>query len=378
MRVAVVGGGYWGSKHVRVLSGLSDVSQVVLVDLDAGRRDQLAHAFPALECESELETALESVDAAVIATPPTTHAPLASMAIAAGVHVLVEKPLATSVIEAEQLVQQARDAGVTLMVGHTFEYNAAVRRLKEIIESGRIGNVHYIDAARLNLGLFQPDVNVIWDLAPHDLSIINYLLDGTPTRVTAWGKCLAHPAYEDVATLRLDYDHHGVTAHVRVSWLDPCKTRRVTVVGSRQMAVYDDMATDERLRIYDKGVDSIDPAETLHEFPWTYRQGDIVSPYVEFGEPLLAEDQDFVSAVRDGTTPRASGESGLAVVRILDAAQRSLRADHQTVAVESPEIWLGRGGQRPETGPLVGSARPMASSSRGDVTARGRSAAEAG
>ena len=328
MRVGVVGCGYWGSKHVRVLHGLAGVDEVAVIDPRSDRRMSLAQKFPGLRGFDDLPSALGAIDAVIIATPPTSHAALGLLAIRAGKHVLIEKPLATSTLDAQHLVAEAAAAGVTLMVGHTFEYNAAVWKLKEAIQDDELGNVHYIDAARLNLGLYQSDINVVWDLAPHDISIINYLLGATPTSVHAWGSSHAHAYLEDVAYLRMAYPQLGVTAQVHVSWLDPCKVRRVTVVGEQKMAVYNDLADEERVRIYDKGVVHAEQ-DDLSLAPASYRYGGISSPFIAFTEPLSVQDQHFVDCMTIGKRPQTDGENGVAVVQVLEAAQRSLREDRR-------------------------------------------------
>src|SRR4051812_16517543 len=325
MRVGVVGCGYWGSKHVRVLTGLADVDQVCVIDQREQRRSELQRSFPTVTVSEHLSDALDQVDAVVIALPPGGHADAALQALRAGKHVLVEKPMATSVADCELMIKEAQSRGLVLMVGHTFEYNSAVRHLRAIVESGDLGTLFYIDTARLNLGLYQPDVNVISDLAPHDISIINYLLDSTPDSVHASGSSHAHAYLEDVAYLQLNYSSSGVKAHVHVSWLDPRKVRRGTVVGSRRVAVYNDLATEEPIRIYDRGVNS-GSSPALHTAPLSYRYGDVVSPFVPFIEPLQVEDQHFIDCILQGAPPYTDGHSGLAVVRVLEAAQESLRS----------------------------------------------------
>lgn len=338
MRVAVVGCGYWGSKHIRVLNGLGEVDSVAVVDPRVDRRAELERSFPKTGSFENLATALPHVDAVVIATPPETHVRLGLQAIEAGRHVLVEKPLATTSAGARRLIDAAAAAGVTLMVGHTFEYNAAVWRLRDMVARGELGDIHYIDTARLNLGLYQSDVNVLWDLAPHDVSIVNHVLGRSPTSVQAWGRAHAHALLEDVAYLRLDYADIGVTAQIHVSWLDPCKVRRVTVVGSRKMAVYNDLADAERIKIYDKGVNkAISEGAALHEMPVSYRYGGISAPYIDFQEPLTVEDRHFVQCIREGRVPDTDGRSGLAVVSVLEAAQRSLR-DGCAIQLELPPV----------------------------------------
>jgi predicted dehydrogenase len=327
LKVGVVGCGYWGSKHVRVLVGLPEVERVCVIDPRADRRASLERSFPSVAGFERLDEALDGVDAVVVATPASTHAAVARRSLAAGKHVLVEKPLTTSISEARQLVEQAAAASLTLMVGHTFEYNAAVRQLREAVQGGEFGDMYYIETARLNLGVYQSDINVVWDLAPHDVSIITFLLGAMPSAVHAWGASHAHATLEDVAHLRLEFPGLGVTGQIHVSWLYPSKVRRVTAVGSRKMAVYDDLVPGEPLRIFDKGVavtaGNGDP--DLHAMPMSYRYGDVVAPYVALQEPLLVEDRHFVDCVRSGRQPLSSAERGLAVVSVLDAAQRSLR-----------------------------------------------------
>jgi predicted dehydrogenase len=324
LRVGVVGCGYWGSKHARVMSSLSDVAQVALIDSRQERLAGVAESIRGAQTFSCLSDALPEVDAVVIATPPSSHVPLALECIRAGKHVLVEKPLALDSRGAQLLVDEAADAGVALMVGHTFEYNSAVWKLRELIDSGDLGDLYYIDTARLNLGLYQSDVNVIMDLAPHDISIINFLLRRKPTAVEAWGSAHANRQREDVAYLRLYYDDINLTANVHVSWLDPCKVRRVTAVGSRKMAVYNDLATEERIRVHDKGVLHPTPELVSTGAPMSYRYGDITSPFLTFDEPLAVQDRHFALCATTGLRPESDGLVGLAVVQALECAQLSL------------------------------------------------------
>jgi predicted dehydrogenase len=335
LSLAVVGYGYWGSKHVRVFSGMPDV-EVTIVEHDPVRRAAANRTFRSTRIANSLEDALPTVDAVVIATPPRTHSALALMAARAGRHVLVEKPLGTSVVECEELIDVAKEHGALLMAGHTFEYNAAVWKLRELAASGALGRIRYVDCARLNLGLFQSDVNVIWDLAPHDVSIVNFVLGCLPTAVSAWGHSHANRGLEDVAHVHLRYADSDVRAYIHVSWLDPCKVRRVTVVGSEKMAVYNDMSANERIRIYDAGVEVDDAPNgvAMHEVPVTYRRGDIVAPFVAVEEPLLVQDSHFVDCIRTGSHPRTDGMNGLQVASVLEAANKALRAGHE-VAIDT-------------------------------------------
>jgi predicted dehydrogenase len=326
VRVGVVGYGYWGSKHVRVLAGLPGVEVTVIEQRPDRLREAIAN-FPSIRVASDLDEARDRLDAVVIATPPRSHGPVALHALRSGLHTLVEKPLATSVAAAESIVEMAERTGLTLMAGHTFEYNAAVWKLKQLIDSGELGRILYIDAARLSLGRYQNDCNVIWDLAPHDISIISYLLGEFPEVAGAWAQRNVGDIHADVAYIRLNFRRASVPAFIHVSWLDPQKVRRVTVVGERKMVVYNDVSENERIRIYDVGVA---PAQLMerpapYEMPVTYRTGDITSPYVQFVEPLLVQDTHFIECVRTGCRPDTSGERGLEVVRVLAATDQAVK-----------------------------------------------------
>ncbi|MEQ3549118.1 Gfo/Idh/MocA family oxidoreductase [Pseudonocardia nematodicida] len=321
VHVAVVGYGYWGSKHVRVLCSMPSVA-VTVVDEHTGRLAEALSRHPGIRVAEHVHDVLDDVDAVVVATPPGSHAAVALAALDAGCHVLVEKPLTTTVPDAETLVDRARRADVRLMVGNTFEYNPAVARLREIVRSGVLGRILYIDTARLSLGRYQSDVNVVWDLAPHDISIVSYLLDEMPAATAVWAQRNIGRRHADIAYLRLSFERSRTQAFVHVSWLDPNKVRRVTVVGDRKMAVYNDLSDTERIRIYDAGVDSttLDGSPEAHAMPVTYRTGDITSLAVPYSEPLLVQDQHFLSCVRTGETPRTPGSRGLDIVRVLATA----------------------------------------------------------
>lgn len=317
-RIAVVGYGYWGSKHVRVLSSIPGV-QVAVVDRDPARLAEASTQYPFVDVRAELDETLDDIDAVLVASPPKSHAAITMQALNAGKHVLVEKPMTTSVQEGELLVEAATRSGKQLMVGHTFEYNAAVWKLKEIIRSGSLGRILHIDTARLSLGRYQRDVDVIWDLAPHDISIVSYLLDENPVTSSVWAHRNIGPLHADVAYLRLEFPKAHTQAFVHVSWLNPNKVRRVTVVGEQKMAVYDDLSDEQRIRVYDIGVDphEIDDPAGAHAMPVSYRTGDITSPYIPFSEPLLVQDQHFVDCIRKGAQCRTPGSRGLDVVRVL-------------------------------------------------------------
>jgi predicted dehydrogenase len=325
IRVGVVGYGCWGSKHVRVLAGLPGV-ELTVVENRLDRLREAMTSFPGAHVASCLDEVQDALDAVIIATSPRSHGPLALWALRAGLHTLVEKPLATSVAAAEEIVETAAAGGLTLMVGHTFEYNAAVWKLKQIISSGELGRILYVNTARLSLGRYQNDCNVIWDLAPHDISIVSYLLDEFPETVSVWAQRNVGDVHADVAYLRLDFPRASAPAFVHVSWLDPNKVRQVTVVGERKMAVYNDLSDNERIRIYDVGVApaEIDEGPAPYAMPVTYRTGDITSPYVQFVEPLLVQDTHFVDCVRTGRRPHTSGERGLGIVKVLAATDEAV------------------------------------------------------
>ncbi len=338
MRVGVIGCGYWGSKLARNFHALPESELAAVADLNPERRGHAEEHYPGARVVEDHRRLLDdpSIEAVAVATPPASHADLACQALAAGKHVLVEKPLATSLAEADAMLAAARSAKRTLMVGHTFEHNPAVERLRQIVRDGSLGRILYIQATRVNLGLFQPDINVIWDLAPHDLSILLFLLGEMPLRLRAEGRSYVQPGIEDVAWLTLDFPG-GVTAQAHLSWLDPCKIRRVTVVGDRQMAVYDDLAPLDKITIYDRGVEIPPYTDSYGEFQLSYRYGDVRSPRLNWVEPLKRECAHFLACAREGRRPRSDGRSGRRVVAILEAADRSLAAGGGA-AVLGPDV----------------------------------------
>jgi predicted dehydrogenase len=328
--IAVAGCGYWGSKHVRVLSAMANVRQVVIIELDPRSRAAILSAFPAVLGFPDLKSALPHIDAVVIATPPHTHTELALEALRSGKHALVEKPLTKTLEEAQLLVSEARRSNSVLMTGHTFLFNPAVKELRNRVVRGELGKVNYISSTRLNLGPYRYDANVVWDLAPHDITIMNYVLQSVPTEVSAWSVSFVRESIEDVAYIRLNYGKLGVSGFVQLSWTDPRKVRTVTVVGKDKMAVYDDLA-EERLRIYDRGFHGSLP----HDRPLSYRYGDITSPHISSEEPLVLEDQHFLDCICNRATPESSGQDGVLVIAILEAIDRALQS-RMTVTVDYP------------------------------------------
>lgn len=324
--IGVVGLGYWGPKLARNFAELPDARFAWACDLEQSRLDQIKELYPEVQTTTRFRRVLDSdVDAVCIATPVRTHYPLVMQALQAGKHVLVEKPIAACSRHAEEIVAEADLRKRVIMVGHTFVYNPAVVAMKDIIQRGVLGEIYYINATRVNLGLFQSDINVVWDLAPHDISILLYVLGMEPSLVSARGGVYVRRSkgLHDVAYLSLFFPN-GIMGDVRVSWLDPCKIRRYTVVGSKKMLVYDDVEPRDKIVIYDKGVEAPPYSLTEEEFHLSYRTGEGVPYPLEWVEPLKVQCQHFLDCIRDGTEPRSSGRIGLQVVRVLEAAQRSL------------------------------------------------------
>jgi predicted dehydrogenase len=329
VRVGVIGAGYWGPNIVRNLHEAPGAEAVAVADLSPDRLDAIRKRFPAVRVTTDYRELVNdpSIDAICIVTPVGTHRKLAEEAFAAGKHVFVEKPLAKNVSDAEAIVRAGERAGKTLMVGHTFVYNPAVVVVKGILESGGIGDVHYLDSQRVNLGLHQFDINVLWDLGPHDVSIALYWLDEEPEWVQCTGACFVQPNIEDVVFLMIGFPS-GAIAHAHLSWLAPSKLRTTIVIGSKKMVVYDDNQAVEKVKVYDQGVDKLESDELRR----SYRAGDIHSPRIPMTEALQVEMRHFIECVRDGKTPRSDGEAGLMVVRVLELAMRSLRSGGARVA----------------------------------------------
>lgn len=322
--VGVVGCGYWGPKLIRNFQSIPGSNLAMVADLRQDRLDHIKGLYPGVATTTSYDELLNSpVEAVGIATPVSRHFQMARQALLHDKHVLVEKPLTNNAAEALELARLADERQRVLMVGHTFEYNPAVEYLKDYIAKGNLGKVFYINSTRVNLGIFQKDINVIWDLAPHDISILLYILGLRPDVVSARGAAYVQPNIADVAWVTLNFPT-GVMADVRVSWLDPCKIRRITVVGSKKMIVYDDVETTERIKIYDKGVDAPPYSDTVEQFRLSYRYGDITTPAISEAEPLELECKHFIQSIRQGSTPRSNGYVGYNVVKILEGAQRSL------------------------------------------------------
>lgn len=333
VRLGVVGCGYWGPQLIRNFDSLPGVELVAVADKRSSRREYVRRQYPQVRVfEDHAEMFEAGIDAVVIATPIHTHYEIGMAALEAGKHILVEKPLTARVEEAEALVRAGEQRRRVVMVGHTFLYNPAVMELRRLVDTGDLGNLYYVDAARLNLGLFQKDINVIWDLAPHDISILLWVLGRRPTEVSARGSSCVQPGVHDVAYIELRFED-GLMCQIHVSWLDPSKVRRITMVGDRKMVVYNDAALNEKIRIYNKGVTAPPATDTFGEFQLSYRYGEIMIPHLQWQEPLSLECQHFIECIRDGVRPRSDGMQGLDVVRVLEAADASLHDGSRRVAV---------------------------------------------
>jgi predicted dehydrogenase len=321
VRVGVVGLGYWGPNLVRVLQESAIAEAAWMCDLRPEALDALGRRFPAVRQTRDFDEMLDddSLEAVAVVTPVSTHHNLAMRTLKAGKHVLVEKPLAPSLDRAMDLVRAADERGLVLLPGHTFLYSPPVNRIRDLIRSGELGEIYFISMSRVNLGLHQSDVSVIWDLGPHDFSILFYWLEERPRHVVTMARACIANENEDVAFINCEFDS-GTIAHVELSWLAPSKLRRTTVVGSKKMVVYDD-GSNEPVRVYDSGVVPREP-ESFHEY-LKYRTGDIVSPHIESGEPIALQMDDFCRAISSGTPPRSSARLGLDVVQIIEAAEWS-------------------------------------------------------
>lgn len=332
VQVGIVGYGYWGPNLARNLNELPGTELRWLCDPREAARERAKLRYPSLVTTADFDEVLHDpdVDAVVIATPVSTHHPLAKAALLAGKHVFVEKPLAASSREAQELGALSEARGLVLMPGHTFLYSPPVNMIRELIDADVLGEIYSISTSRVNLGLHQPDASVTWDLGPHDFSILRHWLGEVPAHVAALSRGCILPDTPDVAFINLEYKS-GTIAHVELSWLAPSKLRRTTIIGSEKMIVYDD-TSNEPVRIFDSGVMIPDP-ESFGEFKLSYRTGDILSPRVEAAEPLLLELEDFCKAVRTGSTPRSSWQIGLDVVRVIEAVDQSLAHEGARVPV---------------------------------------------
>jgi len=322
LKIGVVGAGAWGRNHVRTVAGLADAELAAVCDPDVKVRERVSRQYPGAVVTGDIPVLLQAVDAVIVASPAATHAKVAQQVIEAGKPVLVEKPFALNARDAEAVARLGTEKGVPVLVGHLLVYHPAVERLRDMVQKGELGKVFYLYGLRVNLGQVRKDENALWSFGPHDVSVALYLLGEEPVRVAAHGKSYLQPAIEDVVFLTMEFAS-GVLAHVQLSWLDPHKERKLTVVGAKKMVVFDDMEPREKLRIYDKGIDRPPEYGSFGE-SLAIREGDIFIPRIPNVEPLAAELAHFDRVAKGSEAPRASAEDGVRVVRVLEAASRSL------------------------------------------------------
>jgi len=339
--VAVVGFGYWGPNLVRNLCELDNCRVKTVCDAQASRLNTVRRRYPSIEATQDWRDLLSDpeIDAIAIATPVSTHYPLAKAALLAGKHVLIEKPMACSSEHCEELIDLGKRQGKIVLVDHTFVYTGAVRKIKELIRSGEMGQIVYFDSVRVNLGLFQHDVDVMWDLAPHDLSIMIHLLEKTPVAVRAVGLTLPELKHTSIAYLAFEFDD-AVIGHVHVNWFAPVKIRQTLLAGTRKMIVYDDNDPSEKVKLYDKGI-KLATREDIYQTLVQYRMGDMSSPKLDQTEALLTECRHFIDCIQGRCEPESGGELGLQVVRVLEAASESLRSLGQRVEVKGRMLSAG-------------------------------------
>ena len=331
-KIAVVGCGYWGPNLVRNFRSLPGVKVEVICDKNQERLDHLESLYPEVEKTTDFSriTGDSCIEMVAVATSVCTHYPLARASLESGKHTFVEKPLAASVSECKDLITLAEKKALTLMVGHTFVFTSSVRKIKDIVDAGEIGDLMYISCRRLNLGLFQKDINVAWDLAPHDISIVLFIMNMLPVSVNCQGRAHLTPGIEDVTNISLSFPNGGF-ATIQSSWIDPRKVREITIIGTKKMIVYDDTEPLEKIKIYDKRVEVPPHYDTFGEFQYSYHYGDILAPYMKQEEPLKVECQHFLDCIEKSTRPDSSGHEGMAVVQILEAATESLRSGGGTI-----------------------------------------------
>lgn len=322
-RVAVLGAGNWGRNHVRTLSGMPGVTLAAVCDPEPSRREETQRLHPGVTVTDDVDAALSQADAVVIAAPATVHVALAKRVIDRGLPVLIEKPMALTVADAEALVDHAERTGVPVVVGHVLLFHPAIERLRDLIAGGELGEVYYLYGRRVNLGRVRPDENALWSFGPHDVSITMHILGERPVRVAAHGRAFLQPGIEDIVFFTMEFES-GILAQIQMSWLDPHKERELTVVGSRRMVVFDDMRTREKLTIFDRGIDR-PPEYGSYGESLAIREGDILIPRVPNAEPLRAELSHFVDVIQGRAAPRVTARDGLDVVRVLAAASDSLK-----------------------------------------------------
>jgi predicted dehydrogenase len=337
IRIGVIGYGYWGPNLVRNFVEAPDAQVVTVSDLRPERLAKVKARYPTIRTTTDHQALVDdpAIDAIAIVTPVSTHFPLALQALQAGKHVFVEKPLAATGEQAARLVEEADRRHRVLMVDHTFVYTSAVKKIHELVAQNDLGKVYYYDSVRINLGLFQHDVNVLWDLAVHDLAIIDYVFNGLqPLAVSATGTSHISGEKENIAYLTLFFPENLI-AHIHVNWLAPVKIRRTLVGGSKKMIVYDDLETSEKVKVYDRGITVGNSPESVYKMLIQYRTGDMWAPQLEMGEALQIEVAHFIQCIHKGTRPTSDGEAGLRVVKILETAARSLAQQGTVMELET-------------------------------------------
>ncbi|HVP06304.1 MAG TPA: Gfo/Idh/MocA family oxidoreductase [Candidatus Acidoferrum sp.] len=337
MNIGVIGCGYWGPNLVRNFAAMDDVRVVGISDLRPARLDFIRRQYPAVKLltgKAEEVISSPEVDAVVICTPVSTHYELGMAALKAGKHVLMEKPFTATVKEAQELIELAAKKNLRLMVDHTFIYTGAVQTIKKYIDSGDLGDLYYFDSVRVNLGLFQHDINVIWDLAPHDVSIMDYLLGRPPRAVSATGVAHFESGIENIAYVTTFYDNK-LMGHIHVNWLAPVKVRKTLVSGSKKMIIYDDVEPSEKVKVYDCGVDFLKDRDQIYNILIQYRTGDMLAPKIDLTEALKRITMEFYRSIHENRAPLTDGVAGLRVVKILEAANQSMRQNGQVVELAS-------------------------------------------
>ncbi|WP_290602213.1 Gfo/Idh/MocA family oxidoreductase [Anabaena sp. AL93] len=339
IKIGVIGYGYWGPNLVRSFADIPGAEVIAVSDFQVNRLAKVQSRYPAVKLTTNSQDlfADPNIDAIAIATPVSTHYNLALAALQAGKHVLVEKPMTVSSQQAMRLIDEAERRNLVLMVDHTFVYTGAVRKMQELVAAKAIGDIYYYDSVRVNLGLFQHDVNVIWDLAVHDLSIMDYVLPSKPYAVSATGMSHISSEPENIAYLTLFFDHNLI-AHIHVNWLAPVKVRRTILGGSQKMVCYDDLEPSEKIKVYDKGITVNDSPENVYQMLVGYRTGDMWSPKLDMTEALQTEALHFIDCIRQGNRPITDGEAGLRVVRILEAATQSITQQGRLVELDLAEV----------------------------------------
>jgi predicted dehydrogenase len=339
IRVGIVGYGYWGPNLVRNFSEAPDTMVTAVSDMRPERLSLVERRYPGIQTTTRIEELLANpaVDAVAISTPVSTHFELGLQALRAGKHVLIEKPMTTTSEEGIALIEEAESRNLVLMVDHTFVYTGAVRKIRELVASGRMGDPYYYDSVRVNLGLFQHDVDVVWDLAVHDLAIMDYALDAHPAAISATGMSHVAGRPENIAYIT-GFFENNLIAHINVNWLSPVKVRRTLVGGSKQMIVYDDMEPSEKVKVYDKGITISNGPESVYKMLIGYRTGDMYAPQLAMTEALRVEAQHFAECIQEGKRPLTDGYAGLRVVRMLEAATRSMKKQGALVELEPGKV----------------------------------------